>query len=237
MKFFQRNEDTGLLELIDGESGEVVAVEKRPDPNQVVFQKKKFLKHTDKNGKEYYLESGLSPADVGRGVRRWQPTEGMKSAIVQLYGGDGAPSLTKICKMDGFPPYHDVCRWRREDEDFDKALKQARVDRAEVFADKAVETAESLEDANRDEVSVGKLKVDTYKWAAEKHDPEKFGNKTKVVGDANAPLSLNIITGVPQPAPPNEEPKEKAIEGKEVKPLHTNPPKLVNVTKTELDAE
>jgi hypothetical protein len=84
--------------------------------------------------------------------------------------------------------YADICRWRRESKDFASALEVARRDRAELLHDRAIKTAQSSCDA--------KLQVETDKWAAEKGDPEKFGNKTKIVGDAAAPIVLAFETGI-----------------------------------------
>lgn len=38
--------------------------------------------------------------------------------------------------------------------------------------------------------------MDTYKWAAEVNNPEQFGKRTKVVGDASNPVVFVIDTGI-----------------------------------------
>lgn len=105
-------------------------------------------------------------------------------------------SLTKICRDPLMPSLSTIARWRRQSEDFDSLIRYAYEERAHYHHDLALEIAESTTD--KDEVAVNKLKIETYRWTAERTNQRQFAAKqTKVEG-----VSVNtqiIVTGVPQP--------------------------------------
>ena len=107
------------------------------------------------------------------------------------------------------PPMSVVYRWKELHPDFVARLKAARIDRAEYYRDMAVLTAEDTE--TKDEATVNRLKVDTYKWAAAKDDPAKFENNLKVDTKHSGQVGFFALrTGVPH----NEGEKE-LTEGKD----------------------
>jgi len=103
-------------------------------------------------------------------------------------------TIKDICEMEDMPQYAILCNWRRRFPIFDKGIRQARVDRAEHFHDMAIREAKNAQ--NKDQAPAQKLKIETYKWAAGVADPDGFGNKTKVTGDAANPISFVIDTGI-----------------------------------------
>lgn len=102
-------------------------------------------------------------------------------------------SLTQVCKEPGMPTYNTLMKWRRHHDYIDKALHEARVDRAEGLRDKAVEEAEQAQ--SRDPVAASALRVDTYKWAAGVDNP-RYSPKAKVEATITAPTQIVVNTGI-----------------------------------------
>lgn len=82
-------------------------------------------------------------------------------------------TITALGKISGMPPASSLFRWIAMHPDFREAVEQARLDRAEVFHDKAIQAAEEVD--NKDDVPAARLKIDTYKWAAEKGNKDRYG--------------------------------------------------------------
>lgn len=99
-------------------------------------------------------------------------------------------------------PYSIVKKWERESPEFKESLALARKDGAEYSHGKILELARTRGDA--------KTEIEALKWSAEKNDPERFGNKTKLVGDTSAPITFVIDTGIRREAIP-EAPLEREV--------------------------
>lgn len=108
---------------------------------------------------------------------------------------DGYP-IASIGNKNGLPDTDTIYYWKRHHPDFALALSEARECAAEAFANKAVLTADLATGQSKDELAASKLQVDTYKWMAEKMNPELYGNRTKVTGDAERPLTIIVDTGI-----------------------------------------
>lgn len=105
-------------------------------------------------------------------------------------------TITAICRDPLMPTFSTIARWRRNNEEFNELLKFAYEERAHYHHDRALELAE--ETATKDEVSVNKLKIETYKWTAERANQKHFA--TKQVSESGTTITNQIIvTGVPQP--------------------------------------
>lgn len=102
-------------------------------------------------------------------------------------------TISAISRVEGMPNPGVIYRWLQSHPDFKEAMEQARLDRAEVFHDKAIATAENVTD--KDEVPAARLLVDTYKWAAEKGDKNRFGS-SKIDIDVNQRDIVVIDTGI-----------------------------------------
>lgn len=124
---------------------------------------------------------------------------------------EGEP-LTKICKDPIMPSFSTISRWRKNHEDFDSAIKYAYQERAHYFHDKAIEVVEDT--FTKDEVSVNRLKSETYKWAAERGNQEQFGAKQSKVEGVAVSTQI-IVTGVPQPDSVDVTPKPITITASE----------------------
>lgn len=105
---------------------------------------------------------------------------------------EGVP-MSEICKEPGMPSLHLIARWRKVYPEFNEAIEFARRARAELMRDRALEIAQSSPD--KDEVAAAKMAVDALKWAAEKDDPEVYGNRTKVEGTIGV-VQLVVETGI-----------------------------------------
>ena len=104
--------------------------------------------------------------------------------------------IASLGEKQGVPDVETIYFWKRNHPDFALAIKEARECAAEAYASKAVNVAENLEGATKDEVAVARLQVDTYKWVAEKMNPDIYGNRTKVSGDSEQPLTIIVDTGI-----------------------------------------
>lgn len=112
-------------------------------------------------------------------------------------------SLVSISKKEGHPSYSVLCQWRRFYPDFKEAIDNAKLDRAELLAEKALSIAEDPEligdtrDDQKIELDRKKIVIDNLKWMAEKSDPAKYGKQTKITGDKNAPIAFTVLnTGI-----------------------------------------
>jgi len=104
-------------------------------------------------------------------------------------------SLTKICKMKGFPSYVQVCHWRRQYPEFEEALVRARQDRAEALRDEAMSIADDAAEEG-DAINKARLRTDIRKWSSAVDDPSRYSPKTKVDATLTTPMTLVVRTGI-----------------------------------------
>jgi len=151
------------------------------------------------------LNRALSPADLlgGHQVEK-APQAGAKTiwGYHEAYGQIIADLVTKgktieyISGLPGMPKRSTISNWQAKNDSFRALMDQARKDRAEVFHDEIVKDVDEDHKADKDEVQARKLKLDRLKWLASKGDPERFGDRTKVSGDSDAPLQIIVSTGI-----------------------------------------
>lgn len=153
-----------------------------------------FDKITLANGSIAWVQNGLNPQALERGVVTYNPL--VIDIICQRIAEGG--SLTAICKELNMPSYQTLCRWRRAHPSIDEQLQIARRDRAEYLRDEALAEAKSAE--GRDPISGSQLRVDTLKWAASV-DHERYNPKTKVEATINAPTQILVYTGIDRETP------------------------------------
>jgi hypothetical protein len=90
--------------------------------------------------------------------------------------------------------------WLRSNASFKEEMKLARADRAEYFHDKVIDIADSTE--RGEQVQINKFKTDQYKWAAEKGNPDRYGNKTTVEGSVESKVTMIVLnTGITRKKP------------------------------------
>jgi hypothetical protein len=118
------------------------------------------------------------------------------ATLICDYLRSGMP-FSKIAELPHMPPYNIMAAWRKRYPDFAEAIKAAKKDRAEIYHDKALLTAEAIE--TEEDAKVAKLKIDTYKWAAEKNSPDEYGKAPPKEGNSGVTFVIN--TGVPNTPP------------------------------------
>ncbi len=109
-------------------------------------------------------------------------------------------SLTRVCKLKGFPSYVQVCHWRRMHPAFEEALSKARADRAETLRDDAMEIVDTVNE-DQDAIAKAKLRADTRKWSAGV-DNNAYSPKAKVEASLNVPMQILISTGIKRDVTP-----------------------------------
>jgi hypothetical protein len=206
---FPRMNNDGLIEIVCEETGDIIAVQ-RSIKDLMPEKNDKMLKLTLHDGRTVLYEKGISLDQSGI-ISGYKFDEVVAGVICQRIA-EGA-RITRLHE-DGLPPYSIICKWRAVYPQFAKMVEIAMRDRAHVFADKAVDAAESAQ--TKDDAVVQRLKTDTYKWIAEKSSPDEYGNKTQVRGDASAPFQLIVDTGVPAPEDRVVESNVIEIKGKNV---------------------
>ena len=97
-------------------------------------------------------------------------------------------------------------------------MKGAMESRGFLFQDKAISAAEDARGDSSEEVAAQRLKVDTYKWAAEVNNPEVFGKKTKIEG-TTAPTVIVIETGIRREEQPAIEVKATEVPPSDALPI------------------
>lgn len=111
-------------------------------------------------------------------------------------------SLRAISAQSEMPSYNALLRWSKEHPELSKMLRAVREARARHFEDAAIEAAEAAEGKDAD-----RLKVDTYKWAAEVNDPVTYGKKLAHSGEVKGGFTINVVTGFGPPNPWQTPPK------------------------------
>lgn len=177
-----RLNDRGLIELLDARDGRLLGVQYSHE--DLLKSKWDRLIKIDTPQGPVWLEKGLNYDIIGH--MKVVPYSALLGDLLCQAIANGATMTVAAQKLN--LEYATVARWRRENETFAEQLKQARIDRAESFHDEAIEVARKSRDS--------KVQIETAKWAAEKNDPDKFGNKTKLVGDASQPITFIIDTGI-----------------------------------------
>jgi hypothetical protein len=109
-------------------------------------------------------------------------------------------TLLDIGADPAFPSLDIIHHWQAMDRMFAEELRLARKARGEVFHDRIVGIAERAEAGDlqtRQDIDSSKLALDAYKWAAEKADPERFGNKVTHEGSKTNPIVMRVVnTGI-----------------------------------------
>ena len=88
-------------------------------------------------------------------------------------------------------------RWMREYPEFKEKIELARKQAADYHHDTVLQTAkDAMTEEDVRTVPQYKLLVDSHIWAAERCNPDKYGNRQKIVGDEDNPIVFMIDTGI-----------------------------------------
>ena len=120
-------------------------------------------------------------------------SENVAAAIVErVLNGD---SLAKVARDPDFPSYSAILAWQAAFPEFKKRVDEARKNRAEIFYDKALQLADIAPEIHKDQIPGVKLAIETYKWAAEKNDPDRFA-KPKEASVQSGGVTIIVDTGI-----------------------------------------
>jgi len=128
----------------------------------------------------------------------YDPVKGEKIAGLIISGW----TIKKICALDDMPGADVFFRWLREHEDFAEIYARAKEDQADMFVDEmlmiadddeppqdgVVEPQDGVMKIDYNKIQRDKLRIDVRKWAASKFKAKKYGDRTILAGDADAPL-------------------------------------------------
>lgn len=111
---------------------------------------------------------------------------------------------TAICHDSGMPTWYTLCKWRRQDEDFDRRFRVAWESCCEYLLCDAVDIADNasndyvdrltkkgvLRVFDREHFERSRLRVELRKWTASKVLRHVYGDKSEV--DVRTPDGVNI---------------------------------------------
>lgn len=135
-------------------------------------------------------------ADPSLGPDRVYRTEIADAIMLRIARGE---PLMRICEDDDMPPMSTVQRWLRENRDGIRLkYASARAEQADYFADEIIAIADDARNdwmdkqtragvirvVDHEHVQRSKLRIDARKWAAEKQNPRRYGQRTHVEVEA-----------------------------------------------------
>ncbi len=156
----------------------------------VKVDSKDVVKSRTEDGKIVWMQKGISLDQLPHKV--WPYSERTSQIFVQMIC-EGL-SMTDACKIEGMPPLTTLTHWLTTNQEFKKRYREAKTMRAELRADMAMQIAADSKDYK---IHEDRLKFDALKWGASVDNPDDYGNRTKLTGDATQPLALYVSTGVP----------------------------------------
>ena len=195
--------DRGLIEAIDIMTGRVLAVQS--SEADILSGKADRVTRINTPEGPIFIENSLNFDMVGR-LKSYPYSKTLGDLICeQIVHGK---SIQAACEEMNIP-YSIVLHWSRQHPEFKEAMAQAKKDRAEWMHGELLEVARTKADT--------KTHIEALKWSAEKDDPEKFGARTKISGDPNAPVSFIIDTGIRRDVTPKEEGPIQIMEPQDTK--------------------
>ena len=116
---------------------------------------------------------------------------------VLVWIGSGK-TLRAFCRLPGMPHFTTLYDWLNKDDDFNLRFAHARDLGEDVIAQECLEIADDeskdvsgeLEIPNNVAVNRAKLRIETRLKLLAKWNPKKYGERTVLAGDPDAPLSL-----------------------------------------------
>ena len=123
------------------------------------------------------------------------PQDIAEQVIVWLASGK---TLRDFCRLPGMPHYSTVYDWLEKDQQFSQRIARARDLGEDQIAQQCIEIADDesndvtgeLKMPNNVAVQRAKLRIDTRLKLLAKWNPKKYGDRTVLAGDPDAPLML-----------------------------------------------
>lgn len=191
---FYRKNTRGLIEAVETATGRILCVQ---SSHHDLLEKKweRLVKIETAEG-PVWIEKGLN-FDVIPRLGGSDYSRVKASMICEALLAEPNISLVMAAASVGVS-YAELSRWRREVAEFGKMIDEARADRAELYHDEALRIAMASKKPY--------LQVDTLKWAAEKNDQERFGEKKQVgIGGPQGPITFQLVTNILRPGDPGHE--------------------------------
>jgi transposase-like protein len=120
--------------------------------------------------------------------------EQREAAIAKVVEGlcKGTP-LAQVCREEGMPNEDTVSKWRKADPEIDRRVAQARDTGFDLLAAEALEIIDAVPERFEGRIDSGhvgwsKARVETRLKLLACWDPKRYGNKTTLQGDKDAPL-------------------------------------------------
>jgi len=190
--------EIGLIEFRDKETGEIIATQKPTPKKQAKIDSGEPIK-VKRDYDFIETEDGKSVADpetfplsAKQKGRTVYPYNVDTCAAIIEYICEGL-TLREISRKKGIPPVPTIHYWCAKHKDFKADMATARKIRGEQYADEAIDIARNT---NSMRSRADKLKIDTLKWAAKVNNPEQFSDTIKHTGDVSNPIQIVVDTGI-----------------------------------------
>lgn len=162
-------------------------------------EKKKHLpqRRSSTSGNSFYKAFDKTVALSDRKPHRasYTPAAGEEFALRYAAGED----LMKLWNEPGMPGRTCYFFWKLKHPEFAEIMEAAEKVRAESYAVRLEHVSDTVDNYNS---KSAKVRADILRHLAGAYNPDKFGARTKVVGDKNQPLAFTVVTGVPDPEEP-----------------------------------
>jgi hypothetical protein len=122
-------------------------------------------------------------------------SEEMIEEILDYYLA-GMP-LYKVATLPGMPSQGTIWRWLRDHPTFRERINACRRIRAMQHEEQAIAVAIDP-GLGKDDVPAARLAHDAHRWASEVNDPETYGKRTTIQGDASKPIVFKVVSHIPE---------------------------------------
>lgn len=92
-----------------------------------------------------------------------------------------------------YPTYRQFLRWKANNSSFREMMEVAVKERAERYIQELEHVADNVDALNH---KPAKVRAEILKHLAAVSDPEKFGARTKLVGDKNQPIAFTVVSAI-----------------------------------------
>lgn len=209
----QLNEETGCMERINIETGEVQPLEVRLDEGSQVLENYVYIKSSGDSRGGVLVHKDAPISDVRKVIQKsYMPYNYVTAAYIcdELSRGR---TLVDICKEEGMPSVGTVYRWRAMYPEFKDMYNSAKAASSEVYFDKAQKAIEGAEEYT-ESINLADKKARFYMQAAKVKNPSDYGEVKKINNEGGGGTPVIIVqTGIDRSERPVvEAPKVDALE-------------------------
>jgi hypothetical protein len=199
----------GLIELVNLHTGEVLCVQRDPNDDWLTKRFDNLVAIDTPQGR-VWIEKTLDPSRVFLSKKQKIAYSQFWADLIANNMINDNMTFIKASEALGLP-FSTVAEWRRRYPEFATILENAKKDQAEKYADEAITTARDLANQpnSKDKTPAASLKVKTLQWAAEKADPNQYGQRVNIQADVKQTVHVRLETGIRRPGDPGfVEPQE-----------------------------